>query len=209
MHDTRDLPAAGDPRVGTLVPPLRTGGRHLSRRNVAALVRCLALWACYPQLRGRVFYVGARADIRIEREARVRIGTGLRCMTGFTMVVAGELQIGRRVGFNRGCYLAALERVVIGDDCLFGEGVSIHDENHRFGPDGTGPNASRGFRTRPIMIGRNVWVGAKATILQGVSIGDNAVIGAHAVVSRDVPANSVALGIPARVVRTFGPQDAP
>jgi len=203
MDDRQDGSAEGGARTGTVVAPLRQVTRSLSARNLAALVRCLGLWARYPQLRGRLFYVGAGAGIRIERGARVRIAVGLRCMPDFTMVVAGNLQIGRRVNFNRGCYLAALERVVIGDDCLFGEGVSIHDENHRFGADGIGAIASRGFRTRPITIGRNVWVGAKATILQGVTIGDNTVIGAHAVVTKDIPANSMAVGIPARVIRTF------
>ena len=53
------------------------------------------------------------------------------------------------------------------------------------------------------MIGNNVWVGTKATILQGVTIGDNAVIGANAVVTRDIPANSIAVGAPARVVKTL------
>jgi acetyltransferase-like isoleucine patch superfamily enzyme len=90
--------------------------------------------------------------------------------------------------------------LVIGDHCLFGEGVSIHDENHR-GGRGDLPVARRGFTTAPIFIGRNVWVGAKATILQGVTIGDNAIVGAHAVVTRDVPANMLALGVPARVAR--------
>lgn len=208
MHEGRHRNAEVGARIATFVAPLRPSNRSLSARNVAALVRCLALWGRYPQLRGRLFYLGAGAEIRVERQAKIQIAPGLRCMRGFTLVVAGELQIGRGVGFNRGCYLAALERVVIGADCLFGEGVSIHDENHQFGPDGAGPIANRGFRTRPITIGRNVWVGAKATILQGVAIGDNAVIGAHSVVTGDVPANSVAVGIPARVVRTFGPQDA-
>ena len=55
----------------------------------------------------------------------------------------------------------------------------------------------------PIVLGRNVWVGSNATILQGVAIGDNAVVGAGAVVTHDIPANSVATGIPAKVVKRF------
>jgi acetyltransferase-like isoleucine patch superfamily enzyme len=57
------------------------------------------------------------------------------------------------------------------------------------------------------VVGNNVWVGAKATILQGVRIGDNAVIGANAVVTRDVPANTVAVGIPARVIRAYSSEE--
>ena len=56
------------------------------------------------------------------------------------------------------------------------------------------------------MIGKNVWVGVKATITPGVTIGDNAIVGANAVVTKDVPANSVVGGVPAKVIRTFGEQ---
>jgi hypothetical protein len=59
----------------------------------------------------------------------------------------------------------------------------------------------QGVVVAPVRIGRNVWIGSKATVLKGVSIGDNAVIGANAVVTRDIPANAVAAGIPARVLR--------
>ncbi len=60
------------------------------------------------------------------------------------------------------------------------------------------PLARRGFETAPIKIGRNVWVGAKATILMGVTIGDNAIVGANSVVTRDVPAGATVAGAPAR-----------
>lgn len=100
--------------------------------------------------------------------------------------------------------ISRVNSLEIGDNSIFGERVSIHDENHVIGC-GPEPIASRGWETAPIVIGKNVWVGSKATILQGVRIGDNAVIGANAVVTRDVPANSVAVGIPARVIRQIDP----
>lgn len=92
------------------------------------------------------------------------------------------------------------EGLSVGDHTLFGEGVSIHDDNHVAGR-GPEPIASRGFEARPITIGANVWVGAKAVILLGVRIGDNAVVGAGAVVTRDVPACTVVAGVPARIIR--------
>lgn len=101
---------------------------------------------------------------------------------------------------NKGCHVVVHDGLSIGDNCLFGEGVSIHDANHVHAGDPL-PIAARGFRATPIRIGRNVWVGAKATVLPGVRIGDNAVIGANAVVTRDVPAGTVAVGIPANVVK--------
>lgn len=63
--------------------------------------------------------------------------------------------------------------------------------------------APAGFATSPVVIGKNVWIGAKATVTKGVSIGDNSVIGANSVVTRNIPANSVAVGTPARVIHTI------
>lgn len=101
---------------------------------------------------------------------------------------------------NVGCHVVVREGLSVGDHTLFGEGVSIHDDNHVAGR-GPEPIASRGFEARPITIGANVWVGAKAVILLGVRIGDNAVVGAGAVVTRDVPACTVVAGVPARIIR--------
>ncbi len=92
------------------------------------------------------------------------------------------------------------ESLTVGDYSLFGEGVSIHDDNHVIGR-GPEPIASRGLVTRPVAIGRNVWVGARAVILPGVHIGDNAVVGAGAVVTRDVPPYTVVAGVPARIIK--------
>lgn len=147
-----------------------------------------------------LFFVHSGADIQVGRDAEVRLGFPVHFMQDFTGRFFGRVTIGNNVFFNRGCYVAVHESLVIGDDCLFGEQVSIHDENHTLGR-GSEPIGSRGFTTAPIVIGRNVWIGAKATILQGVRIGDNAVIGANAVVTKDIPANSIAVGIPARAVR--------
>lgn len=185
----------------------RSGGRSrtaITPRTIAALGRYVLLCLRFPQLRARVFFVGTGAEIRVERHARIRLGRNIRIMRDFTAHFAGQVSIGDGVFFNRGCHVVVHHGLLIGDHCLFGEGVSIHDENHRGGHAGI-PVADRGFVTAPIRIGCNVWVGAKATILQGVTIGDNAVVGAHAVVTRDVPANTVAVGIPARVARAIAP----
>jgi acetyltransferase-like isoleucine patch superfamily enzyme len=151
-------------------------------------------------LEANIFFVHQGGDIDIGSHAHVRIGFPVHFMREFTGRFYGHVTIGDNVFFNRGCYVAVHEALTIGDNCLFGEHVSIHDENHNLGR-GCDPIGSRGFTTAPIVIGKNVWVGAKATILQGVHIGDNAVIGANAVVTRDIPPNAIAVGIPARVVR--------
>jgi acetyltransferase-like isoleucine patch superfamily enzyme len=178
--------------------------RECPGRDIAlgaeGVLRYLLLRLRFRNLPAEPFFVHRRADIIVGREAEVCFGHMVRFMQDFTGHFYGQVRIGNNVYFNRGCYLSVYNRLSIGDDCLFGEYVSIHDENHVPGRDAT-PIARRGYASGTIEIGNNVWVGAKATIVQGVRIGDGAVIGANAVVTRDIPAHSVAVGIPARVTR--------
>ncbi len=108
-----------------------------------------------------------------------------------------EEHLGRRIFINAGCTLQDQGGVVIGDDCLIGHNVVMATLNHDLDP---GKRAD--MHPAPIVLGRNVWVGANATILPGVTIGDNAVIAAAAVVTKDVPDDAVVVGSPARVVRS-------
>ncbi len=110
--------------------------------------------------------------------------------------------------------VAALELVEIGDHCMFANGCFVSDANHRF-DDPERPVPWQGFTTRgPTRIGDNVWCGANVVITDGVTVGERCVIGANSVVTRDLPAFSVASGAPARVIRMIeyprasGPDDA-
>lgn len=178
--------------------------RRLTVRNIMAFVRYVSLRLRYRNLYGAMFFLDVGGDILVGLDANVHIGRGVRIMQDFTGRFMGTLMIGDNVFFSRGCLLEAFSHVTIGDACLIGEGVSIHDENHRTTRTDV-DIADQGFVIEPIVIGNNVWVGAKATILQGVRIGDHAVIGANAVVTHDVPAFGVAVGIPARVVKILTP----
>ena len=107
-----------------------------------------------------------------------------------------NLRIGKRVFLNSGCSFQDQGGVTIGDDCLVGHDVVFASLNHDLDP------AKRGdLHPAPIVIGSNVWIGARATLLAGVTVGDDAVIAAAAVVTKDVPAGAVVVGAPARVVR--------
>ncbi|UHD18705.1 acyltransferase [Thiocapsa bogorovii] len=118
---------------------------------------------------------------------------------------AGEIEVGDEVVLSRGVHLVAFERIRIGDGSMVGEYTSIRDANHR---TGTEPALRwSGHESSPITIGRQAWIGRGVTLLPGVTIGDAAVIGANAVVTRDIPAGAVAVGVPARVVRSAA--DAP
>ena len=183
--------------------------RYLMRPSLAgAMFRYAVTRLRYPRLRVGFFRTGKRASWRIGPHARISFGRGVTISEDFTACVTGELRIGRNVFINRGCYIDAFESVVIGDDCLFGEWVSIHDMNHGIASSDV-PFWQQPLATALVVIGNNVWAGAKVTILPGVTIGDNVIIGANAVVSRDIPANSLAVGVPARVVRTLTAEERP
>lgn len=173
--------------------------RRPTMGNVQALLRYLRLRAQYPNLHTSLFYVGSGCDICIEPEARVEMGHNVVFRRDVSIHIHEEACIGNNVFFNRGCTLVAVRNLSIGDDSIFGEYVSIHDENHTF----NGAFNQRHWVTAvPIVIGSNVWVGAKATILQGVHIGDGAVIGANSVVTHDVAPRTIVVGAPARPVRS-------
>ena len=107
-----------------------------------------------------------------------------------------NIVLGERVFINSGCRFQDQGGIRIGDDALIGHNVVIATLNHDLDP------AHRGdLLPAPVALGRNVWIGANATMLPGVQIGDNAVVGAASVVTRDVPANMVVVGVPARAVR--------
>ncbi|WP_370591676.1 acyltransferase [Quadrisphaera oryzae] len=114
--------------------------------------------------------------------------------------LARNLSIGRGSGLGIGVELHG--PVVIGTDTMISPGVLIHTRNHAM-TDVRQPMKYQGYGSvRPVTIGNDVWVGARAILLPGVSIGSGAVIGAGAVVSKDVPNYAVAVGNPARVVRS-------
>ena len=104
--------------------------------------------------------------------------------------------VGERTFINAGCKFQDQGGIVIGDDCLIGHNATLCTINHAQDPDRRGD-----MEFHPIHIGNKVWLGANVTILPGVTIGDNSVIGAGSVVTRDIPPDVLALGVPCRVVR--------
>ena len=109
-----------------------------------------------------------------------------------------NIRVGRNVFINQGCTLNDIGGITLGDDVLLGPNVSLISSGHPLDP------ASRrhAIVAAPIVLERNVWVGAGATVLQGVTVGADAVVAAGAVVTRDVPPATVVAGVPARVIRS-------
>lgn len=166
----------------------------MARSHVARIHAILA----YPQLtvgRGVIFHPGAR--LRAYDGGTMVIGTGTSIGRGALLIAEGsKLEIGAHGFIGEGSIIVAKAGIRIGDDSLIAERVTIRDQDH---PIRAFPRNREPANAVPIAIGDNVWIGAKASVLKGVTIGDHCVVGAHAVVTRDVPAASIALGIPAAV----------
>lgn len=109
-----------------------------------------------------------------------------------------NLRVGERCLINRGCYLDLHGNITLGDDVVVGHGTAVITSRHRLGPEERRAGEVEGVS---VTISSGAWVGANVTILPGVTVGRGAVVAAGAVVTSDVPANSVVAGVPARVVR--------
>ncbi len=119
---------------------------------------------------------------------------------GFDIEVKGHLTIGARNYFNKNVKIVCFDKIKIGDDCLIADSVHIYDHDHRY-EDTTKLISAQGYVTSPVVIGNNVWLGAKVTVLKGVTIGNGTIVGANSVVTRDLPANAICAGIPAKVIK--------
>jgi len=109
-----------------------------------------------------------------------------------------HINIGKNVFINFDCTFLTLGGITIEDDVLIGPKVNLITENHPLNPQDR-----KGLICKSILIKKNAWIGANATILPGVTIGENAVVAAGAVVSKDVPDNAVVGGIPAKFIKSI------
>lgn len=107
-----------------------------------------------------------------------------------------NIHIGKNVFINAGCHFQDQGGITIGDGAQIGHNVVLATLNHDLIPENR-----KTVIPAPIIIGKNVWIGANSTILSGITIGDNSVIAAGAVVTKDVPANVVAGGVPAKNIK--------
>jgi len=101
----------------------------------------------------------------------------------------GMIKIGENAFFNNNCTVACREKIEIGNNCSFGPNVVLYDHDHDFRVKG-GKKAGK-YKTGPIIIGNNVWVGANTVILRGTTIGDNCVIGAGSVIKSNIEPNTL------------------
>ncbi|KQZ63588.1 transferase [Lysobacter sp. Root559] len=111
-----------------------------------------------------------------------------------------DIRVGRNVFVNQNCTFYDLGGLDIGDDVMIGPNVSLITTGHP-----VEPSQRRAFVVaKPIVIERNVWIAAGATVIGGVTVGENSVVAAGAVVTKDVPPNALVAGNPARLIRAIG-----
>lgn len=120
----------------------------------------------------------------------------LRVFPPFYTDFGKNIEVGNNVFINACCHFQDHGGVTLGDGCQIGHNVVFATLNH-----GLAPEHRHTTYPAPIVLGKNVWVGSNSTILQGVTVGDNAVVAAGAVVTKDVPANAIVGGVPAKVIK--------
>jgi acetyltransferase-like isoleucine patch superfamily enzyme len=153
-----------------------------------------------------MLFLGRRLELQIGRRGEVRFGrfvwlgdgTKIRCHEGV-------VEIGDKTVFGQECTISAYQRVRIGEQCVIADRAMFIDFDHGV-VNVELPIRLQGIYKRDVVVGSNVWVGYGACILRGVRVGDNSIIGSNSVVTRDVPANAVVGGVPAKVIRM---RDAP
>jgi acetyltransferase-like isoleucine patch superfamily enzyme len=142
--------------------------------------------------------IGPNAELRIGRWAWIGHGTKIRAHEG-------SVSIGAKTVMGQECTISAYQHVSIGRECIIADRVMLIDFDH-----GTvevdRPIREQGIYKRDVRVGHNVWIGYGACVLRGVSVGDNSILGTSSVVTKDVPANAVVAGAPARTIRM---RDAP
>jgi acetyltransferase-like isoleucine patch superfamily enzyme len=129
----------------------------------------------------------------LNESSKIHISDGVSCRKycNFLIWDNAELIIHENVFFNNGCSINALEKIEIGENTLFGEGVKLYDHNHTIFK-GTKIDISKDtFNTGSIIIGKNCWIASNVVVLKGVTIGDNVVIGAGCVIHKSIPSNSI------------------
>ena len=134
----------------------------------------------------------------MERLTGRKVGESFGLFPPFYTDCGKNIHIGSRVFINSGCKFQDQGGIYIGDGALIGHNTTLATLNHGMLPEERGD-----LIPKPIHIGKNVWIGSNCTILPGVTVGDNAVIGAGSVVTKDIPENMVAVGSPAKVIRSI------
>jgi acetyltransferase-like isoleucine patch superfamily enzyme len=168
-------------------------GRYLRRRLFTAAGRRWRTDGLLFLGRGLELQIADGAEVEFGRFVWIGDGTKIRCHEG-------RVEIGAKTVIGQECTISAYQHVRIGEQCVIADRAMFIDFDHGV-VEVERPIRSQGIYKRDVVVGSNVWIGYGACILRGVSVGDNSIVGTNSVVTKDVPANAVVAGIPARVIR--------
>ena len=148
--------------------------------------------------------VKIKGSLHIKGGVKVQIDSETRLGKKVKIFGSGEVTIGSNVSLN-GCWIGCQKSVSVGDYCLISDCYLLDTDYHNLEPHlrhaPPGPKV-----TAPIVIERNVWIGANSTVMKGVQVGENSVIGLGSVVRKSVPANVVVIGNPQQIVKSLRPE---
>lgn len=142
--------------------------------------------------------IGKQATLRLGRWSWIGHDSKIR-------VHEGEVSIGAKTVMGQECTISAYQQVSIGRECIIADRVMLIDFDHGV-VEVERPIRLQGIYKRDVRVGHNVWMGYGACVLRGATVGENSIVGTNAVVTKEVPANAVVGGAPARVLRM---RDAP
>ncbi len=183
---------------------------NVTRENGRLVLYTNAVMDLHPtariNLRGDFFvnanrFEGSKAEayVRMHENAVLNVNGSFQLYFGSTIQVFTDAYLSLGRGYlNSNSVIACAKDISIGDGAAIARGVYIYDADHHMLQDENGRVSNT---PAPVRIGDHVWIGANATVLKGVKIGNGAVIAAGAVVTSDVPPNCLAAGVPARVIR--------
>ncbi len=162
---------------------------------------------CFSQIRIIRYPFYIRGKNNVDFGGNLTVGVNLRLdVFEKTSDKDPVLKFGRNCQLNDYVHIGVVDSVTIGDDVLIASKVFITDHNHGdFSNDpqiNLAPSERKNI-SMPVVIGNKVWLGEGVMILPGVTIGSNSVVGAGSVVTKDIPNNSLAVGVPARVIKTY------
>ena len=207
------FPEVQPPEIRREPPPLHGGpltflrfarrNRLLSRGYLQLLLR----WVWFKLRFGRrlvtdgVCFICPGVKFEIGKDARLHLGRW--CWIGNDSKIRvheGEVRIGAKTVLGQECTVSAFQHVAIGRECIVADRVMLIDFDHGI-VEVDRPIRLQGIYKRDVDVGHNVWMGYGACVLRGCTVGDNSVLGTYAVVTDDIPANAVAAGVPAKVIR--------
>lgn len=149
----------------------------------------------FAEIQDRVLLdTGTGGLIQIRARAKLKLGVVVKAY-------GGQLVIGKRTTIGEYSMIACHGGITIGEQCMFGPYVFLNAADHIISAED--PYRFQGETTRGIVVGDGVWLGARVTILDGVEVGSAAVVGAHSLITKDIPAGVLAVGAPARTVKVL------